>query len=98
MINFGVFGLCTLLRDLAIIEERLAFRANAFNSITATNYAKELRKFIDPQAAKDFFYFKDGWRNYVSHGGDPYDEHQARSVLDHVRSFMSHLASARRPR
>ena len=29
------------------------------------------------EAAKEFFYFKDGWRNYVSHGGDAYDEHQA---------------------
>jgi hypothetical protein len=43
-------------------------------------------------AAKEFFYFKDGWRNYVSHGGDPYDDHQAHSVLEHVRAFMSHLA------
>jgi hypothetical protein len=44
-------------------------------------------------AAKEFFYFKDGWRNYVSHGGDPYDEHQALGVLEHVRTFMTHLAS-----
>lgn len=45
------------------------------------------------EAAKEFFYFKDGWRNYVSHGGDPYDEHQALSVLEHVRVFMNHLAT-----
>jgi hypothetical protein len=44
-------------------------------------------------AAKEFFYFKDGWRNYVSHGGDPYGEHDALSVLEHVKAFMSHLAS-----
>jgi hypothetical protein len=44
-------------------------------------------------AAKEFFYFKDGWRNYVSHGGDPYDEDEAFSVLEHVRAFMSHLGS-----
>jgi hypothetical protein len=44
-------------------------------------------------AAKEFFYFKDGWRNYVSHGGAPYDEHQALSVLEHVKAFMGHLAS-----
>ena len=44
------------------------------------------------EAAKEFFYFKDGWRNYVSHGGDPYDEHQALGTLEHVRSFMNHLA------
>lgn len=45
------------------------------------------------EAAKEFFYFKDGWRNYVSHGGDPYDEHQALSVFEHVRAFMAHLGS-----
>jgi len=43
-------------------------------------------------AAKEFFYFKDGWRNYVSHGRAAYDEHQALSVLEHTRSFMNHLA------
>jgi len=276
MMNFGVFGLCFLIRDLAIYEERLAFRANSLLQISATNYANELRKFIDPKnpdwdrfndvdrqqvegwlkyatqlattmelqsvhdrieifdrklkfqhlsladllaevrtlretfesgirfklfylypmtkgqmclkfqetwravvdgfpqtkedanaavdcyalghntaavfhsmrvvehglralanavnltfdvqqwhtiiqeieaaikdigsawpaspvksdwlsfysaAAKEFFYFKDGWRNYVSHGGAPYDDHQALNVLEHVRTFMSHLAS-----
>lgn len=45
------------------------------------------------EAAKEFFYFKDGWRNYVSHNRADYDEHQALSVLSHVRSFMNHLAS-----
>jgi hypothetical protein len=44
-------------------------------------------------AAKEFFYFKDGWRNYVSHGGDPYDADQASSVLEHVKVFMNHLST-----
>jgi hypothetical protein len=43
-------------------------------------------------AAKEFFYFKDGWRNYVSHGGDPYEDPQALSVMEHVKAFMGHLA------
>lgn len=45
------------------------------------------------EAAKEFFWFKDGWRNYVSHGGDPYDEHQAVGVIEHVKAFMNHLAT-----
>lgn len=45
------------------------------------------------EAAKEFFYFKDGWRNYVAHNRANYDEHQALGVLTHVRSFMNHLAS-----
>lgn len=44
------------------------------------------------EAAKEFSYFKDGWRNYVSHNRAPYDSHRARSVLEHVRQFMSSLA------
>ena len=45
------------------------------------------------EAAKEFHFFKDGWRNYVSHSRANYDQHQARSVMDHVRSFMNGLAS-----
>lgn len=44
-------------------------------------------------AAKEFHFFKDGWRNYVSHSRAIYDEHQAHSVMDHVRSFMNGLSS-----
>ncbi|MFT8245259.1 hypothetical protein [Roseomonas sp. BN140053] len=45
------------------------------------------------QAAKEFAYFKDGWRNHVSHNRAQYDAYQARSVLEHVRTFMNHLSS-----
>jgi hypothetical protein len=45
------------------------------------------------EAAKEFSYFKDGWRNYVSHNKCAYDEHQAQSVMEHTRHFMTILAS-----
>jgi hypothetical protein len=51
----------------------------------------ERLKFLS-EAAKEFFYFKDGWRNYVSHGRAPYDEHQAIGTLEHTRVFMNHLS------
>jgi hypothetical protein len=44
-------------------------------------------------AAREFFHFKDGWRNYVSHGADAYDEISALKILEHVRVFMNHLAA-----
>lgn len=44
------------------------------------------------EAAKEIVYFKDGWRNYVSHNRGAYDVHQARSVMEHVRSFMTVLS------
>jgi hypothetical protein len=43
-------------------------------------------------AAKEFRYFKDGWRNYVAHGHKDYDTPQAESGMNHVRDFMNHLA------
>lgn len=43
-------------------------------------------------AATEFRYFKDGWRNHVAHGRATYDEHQARSVMEHVRTFMNVLS------
>jgi hypothetical protein len=52
----------------------------------------ESLKFLS-EAAKEFIYFKDGWRNYVSHNKSDYDEHQARSVSEHVRVFMTVLSS-----
>jgi hypothetical protein len=45
------------------------------------------------EAAKEFSYFKDGWRNFVAHGHDKYDDPKALSVLEHTRAFMNHLAS-----
>jgi hypothetical protein len=45
------------------------------------------------EAAKEFVHFKDAWPNYVSHARGRYDEYQARSILEHVRSFMNVLAS-----
>ena len=39
-------------------------------------------------------YFKDAWRNHVSHSRVTYDELQARTVFAHVRDFMQQFATA----
>ena len=57
-----------------------------------TEEKKERLKFLSV-AAKELFYFKDGWRNYVAHNRVVYDEHQAISTMEHVRAFMNHLAT-----
>jgi hypothetical protein len=49
-------------------------------------------KFLS-EAAKEFMYFKDGWRNYVSHSRTSYDPDQALGTLHHVRAFMSVLST-----
>ena len=44
------------------------------------------------QAAKEFSYFKDAWRNHVMHGRGNYGEDDAKRVLDHVGYLMGQLA------
>jgi hypothetical protein len=55
--------------------------------------AKDARLQFLSEAAKEFAYFKDGWRNYVSHAKVPYSEHQALTVLNHVADFTERLSS-----
>ena len=43
-------------------------------------------------AAKDFRYFKDAWRNHAMHFREHYEASEAKIILDHVKSFMIHLA------
>ncbi|MCW5713527.1 MAG: hypothetical protein KIT43_03285 [Bauldia sp.] len=45
------------------------------------------------EAANEFRYFKDGWRNYVAHNRASYDDNDANKALEHTRSFMNHLAT-----
>jgi hypothetical protein len=44
------------------------------------------------RAAAQIGYFKDGWRNYVSHNKRPYDVKEAAGVYEHVGTFMSVLS------
>lgn len=44
------------------------------------------------EAAKEFRYFKDAWRNHVSHSRADYDVHEATRIMEHTRDFMKHLA------
>jgi hypothetical protein len=45
------------------------------------------------EAAKEFSYFKDAWRNHTAHGRAHYDEQDAAKIMSHVRDFMLHLAT-----
>lgn len=54
--------------------------------------AKSQRLQFLGEAAKEFIYFKDGWRNYVAHAKVSYDRDQALSVLNHTGAFMRTLA------
>jgi hypothetical protein len=47
------------------------------------------------EAAKDFRYFKNAWRNHAMHAREHYDAGDARMILDHVKAFMVHLAESK---
>jgi hypothetical protein len=44
------------------------------------------------QAALEFGYFKDAWRNYTMHLWDYYHQEAAAKVMEHVKDFMKHLS------
>lgn len=48
---------------------------------------------IYSEAAKEFRYFKDAWRNHAMHSRAIYDELGSSSVLNHTKEFMIALAS-----
>lgn len=45
------------------------------------------------EAATNFLYFKNAWRNHAMHGRDTYDKRQAFDILQHVGGFMKHLSN-----
>jgi hypothetical protein len=52
---------------------------------------KEERDFL-AGAAMEFRYIKNAWRNHAMHAREHYDANEARSVLDHIKALMVHLA------
>jgi len=72
------------------IIERLESKIRKINSSLGPDW-KEKQKFYF-QAACEFMFFKDAWRNHVMHGRDEYDDESAQNIYSHVCRFMKHLA------
>lgn len=60
------------------------------------NQPKSNQKSADLQfsseAATEFRYFKDAWRNHVAHSRTAYTDPEAQKIMQHVAEFMQHLA------
>jgi hypothetical protein len=52
----------------------------------------EILKFYS-EAASQFRYFKDAWRNHIAHLREEYDKRDADRVLSHTQEFMEHLST-----
>ncbi len=50
------------------------------------------------EAAIEFVWFKEAWRNHVAHGRAKYDENDALKVITHVHGFMERLSTRLRER
>jgi hypothetical protein len=44
------------------------------------------------EAASQFRYFKDAWRNHVAHSRASYDSREAFAIWEHTRDFMCSIA------
>ena len=54
--------------------------------------AKSERLQFLSEAAKEFAWFKDGWRNYSAHAHTSYESGEALKVMEHVTAFFGVLA------
>jgi hypothetical protein len=75
------------------IIEQIEAEIRTLSKTLRSGQAKGKRLQFLAESAKEFMYFKDGWRNFVSHNHAAYDQEQARAVCEHVRVFMTILAS-----
>lgn len=86
-------GLTFDIQNWQNIIEQIEARIRELGKMLPRGIEKNDRLQFLSEAAKEFVYFKDGWRNYVSHNRITYDEYQARSVMEHVKMFMSKLSA-----
>lgn|SRR6202049_4782783 len=86
-----------ILRDIEskIASERAALRATPRGSAPPSPQAARNKvQFLDfcSEAATQFAFFKDAWRNHTAHGRRRYDEYEAERIMVRVRDFMTFLS------
>jgi hypothetical protein len=75
-----------------VIIDQIESQIKALSKSLPPGPQKSARLQFLSEVAKEFSFFKDGWRNHVMHNRVTYNDEQARSVMDHVRSFMNRLS------
>jgi hypothetical protein len=95
------YGLCALADKFGIAFEHKSWSAiiepleHAIRQIK--NQPKKPRAWkaneqFYSEAAAQFMYFKNAWRNYTAHKEFKYTEAEAEAIFRHVRDFMQHIA------
>jgi hypothetical protein len=79
------------LQDWQNIIEKVESEIKNLEKLPKSKYKSDTLKLFS-QAAMQFRWFKEAWRNHVMHVRDIYDAGKASSILEHVRDFMQALA------
>jgi hypothetical protein len=91
-------ALCAVAKGLGVpyefeqwqtIIERIESKIKDLSNLPKGQQKSEDQEFYST-IAKEFRYFKDAWRNHVSHSRKTYDDTQAKDVCMHVVSFIKH--------
>jgi hypothetical protein len=94
-------GLAALARHLDVDPGRANWHKaidqieGAISSISRETHGSDWREeqTFCSDAALQFRYLKDAWRNHAMHGRDTYDSERAQRIVDHTRDFMRQFAT-----
>ena len=86
------FAFPTELADWQNVQEQIDAKIKAKGQGPRGSAKDEELKFLSESAAQ-LRYFKDGWRNRVSHARATYDEAQAIALFEHVMDFFGSLSA-----
>lgn len=75
------------------IIEQIEKEIKKFQQLPNTTENKKEDLTFYSNAATQFMYFKDAWRNHVSHSRTFYDEEDSLMIMNHVRDFIEVLSA-----
>ncbi len=85
------FGVSSDRANWQNIIEQIEAEVRKIGPTSGPDWKQQQKDFSD--AATQFMFFKDAWRNHVMHKRDVYDEGRARSIWQHTQEFMNKLVS-----
>jgi hypothetical protein len=74
------------------IIDRIEAKIKELRNLPRSQAKDEILTFYS-EAASQFRYLKDAWRNHVAHLRQDYDKREADGVLSHTQEFMEHLST-----
>lgn len=92
--NVGLDESAMELENWKVVIDQIEKKIKELESTPKSTIKSEKLRFYS-EAASGFRYFKDAWRNHVSHARTHYDEREALVIYNNVLAFMQTLAKQR---